>query len=256
MASLMSIDLPPSFDQTVILEKLDRVLDPELDESIISLGFVTGIKGAGGHLTVELRLPTYWCAANFSYLMASDIRRELLTVEWVQQVNVRLQDHFAAQAIESGVVTGESFANAFADGGSESLENIRDLFLRKGFLARQETLLRHLKNGRLSFEEIAALRLSDLRVEGEACTVVRNQVPIALPGAARTALRYLERRADLALDCSDEAPLICHVGGGAIPSADLETYYVRARTSRLAMEANGALCGALLRARGRDWDPS
>lgn len=252
MAEQILFSLHPGLDQAAVLMRLDRVLDPELDESIISLGFVTSVTGQSGQLTVEIRLPTYWCAANFSYLMASDIRRQLLTLEGVQQVSVRVQDHFASGAIESGVAAGEPFASAFPDGGDESLEGIRDLFLRKGYLARQENLLRQLKNAGLSFPEIAALRMADVGVDGDSCWVVRERGHVAIPGAAAALRRYLERRAELEIDSADHAPLICQLGGGGVPAGELETYYVRARTSRLAMEANGSLCSALLKARGRE----
>ena len=32
------INLPPSLDRDAVLERLDKVVDPELDESILSLG--------------------------------------------------------------------------------------------------------------------------------------------------------------------------------------------------------------------------
>ena len=67
-------------DREVIFKRLEKVLDPELDESILKLGFVKSIAAKSDHLTIELHLPTYWCAPNFSYMMAEDTRRELLTV--------------------------------------------------------------------------------------------------------------------------------------------------------------------------------
>ena len=68
-------------------------------------------------------------------------------------------------------------------------------------------------------------------------------------GEAKVARRYLDRRAELGLDCTEETHLIIDISGAAIPVNELETYYVRARTARLAMEANGSLCSALLEAR-------
>lgn len=43
------------------------MLDPELDESIIQLGFVHSLHVDAGHATVVLRLPTSWCAVNCAY---------------------------------------------------------------------------------------------------------------------------------------------------------------------------------------------
>ena len=70
----LACSLPESMDRSAILEHLDRVLDPELDESILKLGFVQSIQADEGLLTVTLRLPTYWCAPNFSYLMVDACR--------------------------------------------------------------------------------------------------------------------------------------------------------------------------------------
>ena len=241
--------IPPTLDRKHILERLDTVLDPELDESILSLGFVKAIQVAAGHLTVELELPTYWCAANFSYLMAFDVRRELLMVDGVQEVTVRLTDHFASEAIEIGVNSGKSFSATFPCEASDNLEQIRDLFLRKGYISRQENLLRHLRRAELSWEEISRLHIGDLQVEGESCWAHRAGAPPACVGPAKVALRYLERRANLSLDCSPDAPLISNLADAPIAADRLETSFIRSRTVRLAAEANGALCSVLLQAR-------
>ena len=249
------IELPAFLDGDTVFQHLDRVLDPELDESIVALGFVIAVRGNdAGDITVDLRLPTYWCAANFSFLMASDVRLELLKLPGVRAVTVSLEDHFASDAILSGIAPGKSFGETFPEGGPDSLDQTRDLFLRKGYFARQEVLLRHLKSAGLAFEEIASLRIGDIRfddiqsTEGD-CSVVSADGQVRPAGEAKVARRYLDRRAELGLDCTEETRLIIDISGAAIPVNELETYYVRARTARLAMEANGSLCSALLEAR-------
>jgi metal-sulfur cluster biosynthetic enzyme len=58
-----------------VLARLATVSDPELDESVTELGFVTDVEVAtGGAVRIGFRLPTYWCAANFAFLMAEDMR--------------------------------------------------------------------------------------------------------------------------------------------------------------------------------------
>ena len=126
------LSLPDTLDREVIFKRLEKVLDPELDESILKLGFVKSIEAESGHLTIELHLPTYWCAPNFSYMMAEDTRRELLTVTGLHNVTVRLKDHFASKTIEASVNAGKSFLEAFPDEASENLCQLSDLFLRKG----------------------------------------------------------------------------------------------------------------------------
>jgi metal-sulfur cluster biosynthetic enzyme len=46
-----------------LLQALEKVRDPELDEPITSLGFVSSCAlSAAGDAQVRLRLPTYFCA--------------------------------------------------------------------------------------------------------------------------------------------------------------------------------------------------
>src|SRR5437870_7202650 len=124
-------EFPAEYDGTAILDRLAQVLDPELDESILDLGFVRSLRLRSGHATVVLRLPTSWCALNFAYLMAEDVRRALLTVEDIHRATVRLGDHCAAAEIEAAVNDGRSFADAFPAEGAGSLAALRLTLLRK-----------------------------------------------------------------------------------------------------------------------------
>jgi metal-sulfur cluster biosynthetic enzyme len=159
-------DFPPGYDGAAILERLERVLDPELDESILDLGFVRALRVRAGHADVALQLPTAWCAVNFAYLMAEDVRHALLTVAGLHRVTVRLGDHCAAAEIEAAVNDGREFAEAFTAEGAGSLAALRLTFQRKGFFGRQERLLRELRAAGHSPETICALRLGDASVSG------------------------------------------------------------------------------------------
>jgi len=58
-----------------VIEALAEVRDPELDEPITRLGFVTSCEvSTDGEVEVVLRLPTPQCAPNFAFLMAADAR--------------------------------------------------------------------------------------------------------------------------------------------------------------------------------------
>src|SRR5215510_5598188 len=124
-------DFRAGCDGTAIIERLAQVLDPELDEPILDLGFVRSFKLHSGHASVALRLPTSWCAVNFAYLMAEDVRRALLTVEGIDRVTIGLGDHCAAGEIEAAVNHGRPSAEAFPDEGEGSLAALRLTFLRK-----------------------------------------------------------------------------------------------------------------------------
>src|SRR6266436_6580589 len=61
-------------------------------------------------------------------------------------------------------------------------------------------------------------------------------------GAAEILQRYLERLAELGLDCRLAAPLIVDLEGEALSVERLLVHYETARTIRVAMEANGSFC--------------
>jgi metal-sulfur cluster biosynthetic enzyme len=61
-------EFPAGYHGTAILDQLAQVLDPELDESILDLGFVRSFLLRSGHASVALRPPTSWCAVNFAVL--------------------------------------------------------------------------------------------------------------------------------------------------------------------------------------------
>src|ERR1700737_1911473 len=68
-----------------IWDRLGHVTDPELDESVTDLGFVTSVEvDAMDHVHIQFRLPTYWCAANFAFMMADDMRAAVGALPWVR----------------------------------------------------------------------------------------------------------------------------------------------------------------------------
>src|SRR5262252_1157593 len=99
MRDYVQCEFPAGYDGAAIRERLAQVLDPELDEPILDLGFVRGLRLRSGHAEVALRLPTSWCAVNFAFLMAEDVRHALLAVEGIRWVTVSLGDHCAANEI-------------------------------------------------------------------------------------------------------------------------------------------------------------
>ena len=234
-------EFPAGYDGSALLERLARVLDPELDESILDLGFVRSLQLRSGHASIALRLPTSWCAVNFAYLMAEDVRHALLAVGGIRRVTVNLGDHCAAAEIEAAINEGRPFAEAFPGEGAGSLAALRLRFLRKGFLSRQERLLQELREAGCSPEVICALRLGEISALDDKIVIVQVQ-----SGTAQTLQRYLERRAELGLDCSPAAALIVDLEGEPLSAEQLLAHYENARTVRVAMEANGSFCRALL----------
>ena len=87
-----------------VLDALAAVRDPELDEPITALGFVASCAvSADGDASVRLRLPTYFCAPNFAFLMVADAYDAVSGLPGVRRTEVVLEDHFASDAINGGV---------------------------------------------------------------------------------------------------------------------------------------------------------
>lgn len=220
--------------EAAVVAALDTVMDPELDESLVNLGFVRAQILEGGRVRIDFRLPTYWCAPNFAYLMAEDAREAVSAVPGVREVELALGDHFAEDEVTSGVRKGRSFDEAFmglADGGG--LESLRRLFWAKSFTMRQERLLRSLLAAGYTEDELAGMTLGEV----PACEELRL---------------YLERRRRLGLPTDAAAPLAVMPGGRPIEPGELAAYLRRARSTRVGMEFNSSLCRGLLETRYPD----
>jgi len=213
---------------------LDEVTDPELDESVVELGFITGIEvSEEAAVTVNFRLPTYWCAANFSYLMATDMRDAVAALPWAGKVSVILDDHMFVDAINDGVASAKDFADAFPTEAQMNLAGIRLNFGLKSFERRQEALLRHLLSLGHEPAVIVALDISGLK-----------RLALDAEGSALRA-RYLQRR-----ELAGGPPLAFVNRDGAPLSPDTLSLYLRnIRRVGLNAEFNGALCRGLLAAR-------
>jgi metal-sulfur cluster biosynthetic enzyme len=214
-----------------VLDQLGTVYDPELDQPISTLGFVSSCSvSAEGDVSVRLRLPTPQCAPNFAYLMAADARAAVRRLPRVREVSVVLEDHYTGAEINAAVARGAGFDAAFPGETVGELDALRELFRRKALLARQARLCAALLADGASPESIVALRVADL------------------PGSDEAA-RCLELRAALGLPHDDDAPALVAGDGTPLEAGDLPTWLRRARLVSLSLETNGGMCRDLLRAR-------
>ena len=132
--------------EAAVLDALSGVRDPELDEPITDLKFISDLRVGGDSVDVRLRLPTPFCAPNFAYLMAHDAKEALLSVPGVREARGVLDDHHTADEIYAGLAGGLGFEGTFSsfEETGEDLDGLRDIFRRKAFVSRQETLCRML----------------------------------------------------------------------------------------------------------------
>lgn len=214
------------------LAALAAVRDPELDEPITSLGFVVACTvSAAGHAQVRLRLPTYFCAPNFAYLMVADSYDAVSAADGVRTTEVVLEDHFAADAINGGVAARSGFVASFDGEAVSELHQLRANFLRKAVMAGTDQVCRPLLSAGREPAELRDLTLGELPAS-----------------AALDRLR--SRRRELGLAAGDDSPLVIDpLTGAAVGSERLPLYLRRARTTRVSIEANAGICSGLLRHR-------
>lgn len=215
-----------------VLAALGTVRDPELDEPVTTLGFVASCTvSADGVADVHLRLPTYLCAPNFAYLMVADAFDAVSAVDGISRAEVVLDDHFASEAINSGVAAQAGFVGSFEGLANAELDGLRADFLRKAVMAGTDRVARPLLNAGRTVDELAVMTLGDVT-----------------PSADLDRLRT--RRGELGLPAGPDSPLLIDpTTGEAVGVQALPLHLRRARLTRVGVEANSGICRGLLRER-------
>lgn len=223
---MTAVTAPPG----AVVDALRTVRDPELDESVVDLGFVSSSTVDGTHAEVRLRLPTYWCAPNFAYLMVADAYDAVRAVPGIRTAAIVLEDHFASDAINSGVATGKGFVGTFPDEAESELDELRRDFLRKAHVAAMERACRRLLADGWTIESLPRARLADLP-----------------DGAERE--RLLRRRADIDLPAEPESPVLVGDDGAPVAADEVPMRLRFARTVRVSIDGNAHFCRGLLATR-------
>ena len=221
------------------LAALATVRDPELDQPITTLGFVASCTVSGdGRAVVRLRLPTFYCAPNFSYLMAADAYDAVTGVAGITAAEVILDDHFAAAEINAGVAAQAGFVASFDGEATSELDELRAQFLRKAVMAGTDQVCRPLVDAGATPSDLVHLTLG------------------AVPASPELA-RLRQRRADLGLPADNDAPLLLDPATGErIPEASVPLHLRKARVTQASIEANTSICTGMLKARyPQGWTP-
>ena len=222
----------PPLRREDMLRALETVRDPELDEPITSLGFVASCAvSAAGDAQVRLRLPTYFCAPNFAYLMVADAYDAVSALPGVRHAEVILEDHFASDVINGGVAAQAGFVRSFDGEAVSELHALRADFLRKAVMAGTDQVCRPLL---AAGKDPAALLAMTL-----------GEVP---PSRALDRLR--SRRSELGLPAGDDTPLLIEpLTGAPVTETALPLHLRKAKVTRISIEANSGICRGMLRHR-------
>ncbi len=223
--------------EAAVLDALSGVRDPELDEPITDLQFVADLRVEEDAVDVQLRLPTPFCAPNFAYLMVADAKDAILSIPGVREVRVTLDDHHASPEINAGMASEQGFEGTFpGETEGDSLDELRETFRRKSFVARQERMCRKLLAAGHAAEELAQMRIED--------------VP-----ASEEKEKYLNRREELGLEAFAESPFLVDPDGNPIPEGAVVAHLRFAKLTRISIEGNAGFCRGLLATRYGIPDP-
>ena len=213
-------------------------MDPELDESITSLGFVRSlVVSPGGNVKMHLRLPTSFCSPNFAYLMASDAKDVLTKLEWTRRVVVELDDHHDSEIINAGLAADAGYRGTFRHEADESLDELRETFRRKAHTAAMERCLTALLRSDAQWSEssLGNARLSDLPDDADTQALLRRRRAVGLSTEP------------------DALVMVDHLGHGYAPD-DVPLALRRARSARISIDGNAHFCRGLLRTRYGETD--
>ncbi|MCD2186143.1 metal-sulfur cluster assembly factor [Actinomycetospora soli] len=221
-----------------VWEALRTVRDPELDADVVSLDFVGSVEitgaGNGPVAHVTLRLPTYFCAPNFAFLMVADAWDAVSTVDGLVDVEVVLIDHFAADAINAGVAARAGFVHSMA--GSEvgeavaELHELRRTFTERALMAGTDLVVRPLMRDGATPEQVAAMTLADAP-------------------ASPDLERLRARRRELGIPAGDGDPLVVDPSGATVGVEALPLHLRKARSYQVGVDANTSICRGQLAVR-------
>ena len=213
---------------------LDVVLDPELDEPITDLGFVTSVRVSDDRVEVHLRLPTSFCSPSFAYLMASDSRDEVAALlarrDDPRALVVELDDHHDSERINAGLAADAGYRGTFGHEAEDSLDELRAVFRRKAHTAAAERCLTGLlrQDPDREVTTLGGVRLVDLPAGHDREALVRRRAALDLPtdGDAVVLVDAEGRR-------PDDVPMALR----------------RARSTRISIDGNAHFCRGLLATR-------
>lgn len=89
-----------------IFEELTKIVDPEINVSIMELQLVDNVDIQDGTVKVDMHLTSPFCPAIFGFKIAQDVRDNLGKITGVKKVTLNVSNHFMAEAINKQVNEG------------------------------------------------------------------------------------------------------------------------------------------------------
>jgi len=86
-----------------IFDELTKIVDPEINVSIMELELVDNIDITNSAVKIDLHLTSPFCPAIFGFKIAQDVHDNLLKIDGITDVKLNVTNHFMAEAINNQV---------------------------------------------------------------------------------------------------------------------------------------------------------
>jgi metal-sulfur cluster biosynthetic enzyme len=86
-----------------IFDELTKIVDPEINVSIMELELVDNIDINDSAVKIDLHLTSPFCPAIFGFKIAQDVHDNLLKIDGINDVKLNVTNHFMAEAINNQV---------------------------------------------------------------------------------------------------------------------------------------------------------
>jgi metal-sulfur cluster biosynthetic enzyme len=235
-------------DRESVTEHLDRVDDPELDESIVKLDYIQDLAIDGSSVTVELVLPTAWCSPAFAWMMATGAREEVENLPGVEECEVRLTEHMHVAEINRGVNEGLAFEDAFPD-AEDGIEEVRRTLDEKARMGRQYRAIKALTEAGLEPEQVIELRRTDVSLGNEQAHVSLADGGLVIPVSTEPIAEYLTKAERVGIATEADDRLFATPDGDPIAPDEFDRVHHRARLAATNVSGQGSICESLNEAR-------
>ncbi|MDP9197233.1 MAG: iron-sulfur cluster assembly protein [Thermoproteota archaeon] len=91
----------------MIFDELSKIVDPEIGVSIAELELVDKVDINNGNVDIDLHLTSPFCPAIFGFKIAQDVRDNIYKIQGIDNVKVKVSNHFMADAINKQVNESE-----------------------------------------------------------------------------------------------------------------------------------------------------
>ena len=95
-----------------LFNELSKIVDPEINVSIMELQLVDNVDIKDGNVKVDLHLTSPFCPAVFGFKIAQDVKDNLEKIDGIKKVLVNVSNHFMAEAINKQVNEGSKSAGS------------------------------------------------------------------------------------------------------------------------------------------------